>query len=319
MKKALGFIRLTRPPNLITAVSDVLAGVAIAGSLIAVTWGFAIKGRVSLGELLVREPNIRSLYPILMLVLATILLYAGGVVLNDVFDARLDKKERPERPIPSGVVSQRSAAVFGVVLLAMGIISAALSNPSGLFSLSTLIAALIAVFAVVYDRWMKHSRFFGPVTMGMCRGLNLLLGISVYTFAMQFFWYLIFVPVIYIAAITMISRGEVHGGKRTTLYRAAFYYLVVLATILVIAFRNHNADIAVLFIAIFALLVIPPLRKAILDPQAANIGKAVKSGVIGLIAMNASWAAAFGDPYFALAILLLFPVSVGLARLFAVT
>lgn len=49
------------------------------------------------------------------------------------------------------------------------------------------------------------------------------------------------------------------------------------------------------------------------------IGKAVKSGVIALIAMNAAWAAAFGDLYFALLIIILLPVSLLLARMFAVT
>lgn len=319
MKKLLGFIRLTRPPNLLTAVSDVFAGVAIAGSLIAVTWGFAVKGRVSFGQLIFREPNISSLYPILMLALSTVFLYAGGVVLNDVFDAGIDRKERPERPIPSGLISKKSAAVFGVSLLMLGVLAAAFSNRSEPFSMATLLATAIALCAVAYDKWMKHNRLFGPLTMGACRGLNLLLGMTIFPFSMQFFGYLAFIPVIYIAAITMISRGEVHGGKRGTLYRAAFYYLVVIITILVIAFRNHNAGIAALFIAGFVLLVLPPLRRAILNPAGPNIWKAVKSGVIGLIAMNASWAAAFGDPYFAVLIILLLPLSLLLARLFAVT
>ena len=42
------------------------------------------------------------------LLLSSAGLYLGGMVLNDVFDARLDAVERPERPIPSGRVSIRS-------------------------------------------------------------------------------------------------------------------------------------------------------------------------------------------------------------------
>ncbi len=54
-------------------------------------------------------------------------------------------------------------------------------------------------------------------------------------------------------------------------------------------------------------------------PDGAKIGRAVKSGVIGLIMMNASLAAAFGDLIIAGIILLLFPVSFLLAKAFAVT
>jgi 4-hydroxybenzoate polyprenyltransferase len=45
----------------------------------------------------------------------------------------------------------------------------------------------------------------------------------------------------------------------------------------------------------------------------------VKAGILALIVMNASWAAAFGSLYTALFILLLLPLSIFLARLFAVT
>ena len=45
------------------------------------------------------------------------------------------------------------------------------------------------------------------------------------------------------------------------------------------------------------------------------IGKAVKAGVIALIVMNASWAAAFGLPLIVLLIFALLPVSLILAKL----
>jgi 4-hydroxybenzoate polyprenyltransferase len=44
-----------------------------------------------------------------------------------------------------------------------------------------------------------------------------------------------------------------------------------------------------------------------------------EAGVISLIIMNAAWAAAFGDLRLAIFILVLLPVSIVLARLFAVT
>jgi 4-hydroxybenzoate polyprenyltransferase len=308
-----------RLANIVTAVSDILAGVAIGGSLVYLDFARNSSHHIPVSELILQNNSLAPLYPILLLVISTIGLYGGGVVLNDVFDAALDKIERPERPIPSGLIRKSSAAVFGVLLLLTGIAAAALSNPENLFSISTLLAVVIAVAAVVYDKWMKHHNFLGPLTMGFCRGCNLLLGMSIVYYAVEQYWYIALVPVIYIAAITMISRGEVHGGKRTTLYLAAAFYILVVLSILVIALINDELARTLPFVILFSLLIFLPLQKAIIKPTGPRIGMAVKSGVIALIAMNAAWAAAFGDLYLALLIIFLLPVSFLLARLFAVT
>jgi 4-hydroxybenzoate polyprenyltransferase len=155
--------------------------------------------------------------------------------------------------------------------------------------------------------------------MGLCRGLNLLLGMSIFPEALSAYWIISIVPIIYIAAITMISRGEVHGGKKTTLFAAIIFYFIVIASILVTAIGNGSFLYTVGFLVIFIALIFPPLQKALREPKGPLIGRAVKAGVIGLIAMNASWAAAFGAFYFALLILLLLPLSLWLAKLFAVT
>ena len=117
----------------------------------------------------------------------------------------------------------------------------------------------------------------------------------------------------------MVSRGEVHGGNKRTLYAAAILYGVVVAAILVVAVFNQNLLHAIAFLALLAFLIYPPLLKAIKQPSGPLIGKAVKAGVISLIVMNAAWAAAFGNLPLALLILLLLPLSLWLARLFAVT
>lgn len=289
-----------RLANIVTAVSDILAGVAIACFASGIQWT----------EL--------SFLPVLLLVLSTIGLYGGGVVFNDVFDAELDKVERPERPIPSGLISKTSAAFFAAVLLVLAIIAAAFVHEQ-LFSFSSFLATAIAVAALVYDKWGKHHSFLGPLNMGLCRGLNLLLGMSIFAGTLSAYWSISLVPIIYIAAITMISRGEVHGGKKTTLFAAVIFYCIVIACILATAIVNGTLLYAVGFVVLFIALIFPPLQKALKEPKGPLIGKAVKAGVIALIVMNASWAAAFDAFYFALLILLLLPLSIWLAKLFAVT
>jgi 4-hydroxybenzoate polyprenyltransferase len=297
LKKTKAFLQLMRPANIITAVSDVLAGIAISGILFD------------------RSFDANEWWCIVLLCISTMGLYGGGVVLNDVFDAELDKVERPERAIPRGDVKISEAAALGIILLLIGIAASFLCN-----IYAGIIACAIAVAAVVYDKWGKHHLILGPLNMGLCRGLNLLLGISILVSQLSQWWALAFIPVIYIASITMISRGEVHGGSKNLLYAASFFYILVIASILYLAVVNKSGIyFAIVFLLLFAWMIFNPLIKAMKQPSGKNIGKAVKAGVIGLILMNASWASAFNAIYFAIIITLLLPVSIGLAKMFAVT
>lgn len=285
-----------RPANIVTSVADVLAGIAISGYL--------------------ANENFSATYisSILLLSISTIGLYGGGVVFNDVFDAELDKVERPERPIPSGVISKGEASLLGIILFAIGIIAAAIVSV-----LSGLIAVSIIIAALVYDKWSKHHAFAGPFNMGLCRGLNLLLGISIIIPAVSAWWFLAIIPIIYIAAITMVSRGEVHGGSKSTLYFAGLFYCLVIASILFLSSGRDMLWWSVIFLIPFSWMIFSALIKAIRLTSPQNIGKAVRAGVIALIVMDASMAAAFGAIVLAFLIILLLPVSLWLAKIFAVT
>ena len=315
------YLQLMRPANIITAMADILAGFSVS-----TTTYFLFLYHSSLGESVQRLP----LSNLLLLLLATTGLYGGGVVLNDVFDAELDAVERPERPIPSGRVSKKSAATLGIVLLGIGVMTAWLvSLTSGLIALS------VALLAVIYDRWGKHTPL-GPINMGMCRGGNLLLGMSATPYLIAtatelfvqtnqettvgHYWYLALIPITYIAAITTISRGEVHGGNKPALYLAfALYGLVILS----IALLGANSALpfwhCLPFLALFAYFIFPPLLRAFRDRQPRHIGLAVKAGVIALIVMDAAIAASFAGWVYGLLVLALLPLSRYLARTFAVT
>ncbi|MFY0252511.1 UbiA-like protein EboC [Chitinophaga sp. 30R24] len=291
-----------RPANIITAVADILAGVAISGYFINVA---------------LHTDALDLCLPVVCLCLSTIGLYGGGVVFNDVFDAALDSTERPERPIPSGVISKSQAIILGTYLLLVGILAAfavgRITGYAGWLSIS------VAVSALIYDKWGKHHAFLGPINMGLCRGLNLLLGISIVPDALYTYWWMGIIPIVYIAAVTNISRGEVHGGSVRSLRFTAVCYAAVYITMAVLAWLHHHLFTALPFILLFAVMINRPLFKAMNDPSGPNIGKAVKGGIIALVVMNAAWAAAFATLPFALAVLLLLPLSIVLGKLFAVT
>jgi 4-hydroxybenzoate polyprenyltransferase len=287
--KAWPYLQLMRPPNLVTAAADIFAGFAVAGCR---HW---------------------TAFP--WLVLSTVALYAGGVVLNDVFDAKLDAVERPERPIPSGRVKLAVAAAFGALLLALGIGSAAFASKTSAF-----LALFIAVAVVIYNRFSKHVAVLGPVNMGLCRALNLLLGVSAVPVMVVRHWYIGLIPLAYIAAITAVSTGEVHGGKRSTGQLALALLLIVFGSLVALKLTPSFSLIALLpFLALFAWRVLPPFWRAMKTPQPDVIRKAVKAGVLSLIVMDASIAAGYAGIVYGLATLALLLVAGWIAKGLAVT
>lgn len=294
----MAYIRLTRPANIVTAIADILAGFAVSGAATA---------------LFSSEMGI-SPWTLLWLCLATIGLYGGGVAFNDVLDAELDRIERPERPIPSGQVSVTNAAIMASSLLLLGVLAAWQVSVS-----SGIIALTVAVLALLYDAWGKHQLIFGPINMGLCRSGNLLLGVSAVPVMVGEVWYLGLIPLIYIAAITMVSRGEVHGRNKKALQGGLAMYAIIVVVIFLISLNSSDWWQVLPFLALLCYLIFPPLVKALRTQQPEMIGKAVKMGVISLIILNASLASAYAGWEFGIIVSSLLPLSLWIAKKFAVT
>ncbi len=299
MGRLIAHLRLTRPANIITAIADILAGFSVVGAIFLIFTG--------------GENN--TLNELLWLVLSTIGLYGGGVAFNDVFDADLDQIERPERPIPSGQASVTSAAIMAFALLLIGVVAALMVSV-----FSGTVALSVALLAVLYDYWGKHQLVFGPINMGLCRSGNLFLGMSVFPVLAIDNWYLCLIPLFYVAAITMVSRGEVHGKNKRALQGGLLIYTLIIVSIFTLAFVNEAHWIESLpFVLLLGYFIYPPLFKALKQQDPALIGRAVKAAVLSLIILNATLASAFGGWQVGLLILMLMPVSLQLAKAFAVT
>ena len=299
MSSIIAHIKLTRPANIVTAIADILAGAAISGAV----------------YLLIQGMDQGIIKSIAWLILSTIGLYGGGVAFNDVFDAELDSVERPERPIPSGQASVKSAGIMAFLLLLLGVLAA---WQVSVFSAG--IALTVALLAVLYDAWGKHQNIFGPINMGLCRAGNLLLGMSLIEGAVQSYWYIGLIPLLYVAAITMVSRGEVHGQNILALKSGLAIYAVIVGFIFLLAFSNiENWWESLPFLALLSYFIFPPLVKALKYKEPSLIGKSVKAAVLALIIVNAAIAVAFAGWIVGLVILLLLPLSLQLAKGFAVT
>jgi hypothetical protein len=284
-----GYLELLRPANVVTAAADVLAGYAVAGlgNPAALPW----------------------------LLVATTCLYGGGVVLNDYFDRAIDRIERPERPIPSGRVPAASAARLGAVLLIAGVAAASQATRA-----AAGIAAATAGCVLLYDAWGKQRKLFGPVNMGLCRALNLLLGVAAVPAVLSDAWPLALVPLVYIGAVTALSRGEVHGGQRGIAVFALISLMIVLIALLTMTVGPGDRSLAgLLLVLLLAWRVLPPFWRACRTVEPGAIRQAVKAGVLSLVLVDASIGATYAGAVYGLVILATAVVAGGLARLFPVT
>lgn len=295
--RARAYLDLVRVPNLFTAAGDVFAGYLVLSRGLDIDW--------------------RDL---LALVTVSVVLYAGGVVLNDYFDLEVDRLERPERPLPSGRVAPRQAFLLGTGLLGLGCI---LAVAVGLTSL--IVAVVLAGCIVLYDAHGKRIPYVGSANMGACRFLNVLLGASGVAGDRIELWAWSALPVgvivmAYIAAVTVLSTGEVWGGNRG-ISSAVFGTLagVVLAVVwLGLTDRLGHFDYLP-FLAAFAVATLSVVGRVVVDPSAPNIRRAIKVCILSLLLLDAAFAAGAAGLGYGVLVAALIGPAVLAARLFAVT
>jgi len=189
------YLVLVRLPNLFTLPSNILVGMATVSSLAF---------------------TLTSFTQFLLLVTISVLLYCVGIVLNDLYDFDIDKKERPNRPLPSGKISRRSAIVLVAIFSTLALIL------SLHVSFSTLVISSI-LFSVIfgYDKYLKNTQA-GPFTIASARVMNILLGTSVSLRSVDSYsqivtlTFVLIITFVYVSLIGFISRYEVHGFSDNT-------------------------------------------------------------------------------------------------------
>ena len=94
------------------------------------------------------------------------LIAAGGNAINDFFDLKVDEINRPDRPLPSGIVTLEEAKSLWMYTSGAGL---ALSALLGVWNL--IIASFWVVGLYVYSRQLKGTVLVGNVTVALMTGL----------------------------------------------------------------------------------------------------------------------------------------------------
>jgi 4-hydroxybenzoate polyprenyltransferase len=96
---------------------------------------------------------------------AVSLLYVGGMYLNDWRDASYDREHRPERPIPSRLISRNAVLFYALVYFVVAGVITAFIQPASLWWVLGLIVCITA-----YDLHHKKNSM-SPWVMAGCRAL----------------------------------------------------------------------------------------------------------------------------------------------------
>jgi geranylgeranylglycerol-phosphate geranylgeranyltransferase len=129
-----GFFKLTRPINsFVAGLAAIVAYLIDTGTIIPET---------------------------LFLFVIVVLITSAGNVINDFFDAEIDAINRPDRPIPSGVVSRGAARGFAVTLFLTGILVSFFTN-----SLCIGIAIFNSLILIAYAAKLKSTPLSGNIAV----------------------------------------------------------------------------------------------------------------------------------------------------------
>jgi 4-hydroxybenzoate polyprenyltransferase len=208
-------------------------------------------------------------------VAAAALFIMAGMALNDVADKDVDARERPDRPIPSGAVSLRSAWALSLGMMAVGLGLLAAVHP-----LSALCGLALCAAIFAYNFLLKGGPL-GPAAMGLCRGLNLLTGMSLAWSALPPVWPRSVVLSLlslwaYIALVTFLARDEVGGNsrRRASLFLAGLgLWFAAWAAAAMLWFRGEHG-LAFAWLGLL-LCLRNPLRDLAKEPSPRHTGKAV--------------------------------------------
>ncbi len=274
--KFFAWLQLLRAPNLFTVPGDVAAGYFLAGGA---AFGF------------------RGVAP----AVASICFYAYGLLCNDLFDLEEDRRERADRPLPAGRVDVRAVGIVAAICAAIGLGLCATGGQAAQFVSLALAGAIL-----LYDSWLKRLPVFGALNMGLCRGLNVLLGAA---FGLAFTAQAILAAAItamYIAAVTNLARHETKGDA--SMIAKSLPLLTLLLSAFVFSMQRPQVDLPAFFlflgIAIIAVghvtfrlnqgVPLPPsigaMIRALLPIQAAfcassNTGWCGKGTAVALLAL----------------------------------
>ncbi len=148
-------------------------------------WAYARLGRVWNGALVVASVLVGAFFAaggksqiapwmssgVYLGSLSAFLIATGAYALNDFFDWKIDKINKPTRPIPAGDVSGREALILGILCILGGVVTAYFINIKSFFA-----AFISGLFVAQYAMAFKRVMILGHVVTAFLSAFGFLFG-----------------------------------------------------------------------------------------------------------------------------------------------
>lgn len=254
---------LGRTSNLPTVWTNVLAGWFLAGG----SWDWQIA----------------------WLMLGVSALYLGGMTLNDAFDVKWDRKHAPDRPVPSGAISERAVWMLGWGWMVAGVVVI------GFFTYAGIAWLVGLVLAILFYDWV-HKKWAGAMwVMGACRTLvylvagssviqpgPVLAAVATMGIALGF----------YVAAITLLAKGERKKADRSK--GSLLVPVLLLAPLLIVALELVLRDKAEFEVSLWSPVILGAAAIFVVwsiwigrRRLARNVGQGVTTLLAGIVVVDA--------------------------------
>jgi hypothetical protein len=262
------YLVLVRLPNLFTLPSNILVGIAAISSLAF---------------------TLTSFIQFLLLVTISVLLYCVGIVLNDLYDFDIDKKERPNRPLPSGKISRRSAiglvAIFSTLALILSL----------LVSFSTLVISSILFLTIFgYDKYLKNTHA-GPLTIASARVMNILLGTSVSFRSVDSYsqivtlTFVLIITFVYVSLIGFISRYEVRGfSDNAKLLLPPAIVAIIISSIILFSLMGFFKLESLIILSLFSFIMLISFSR-IYRRDSGRTQQIVRNMILSIIVLDSTF------------------------------
>ena len=269
MSKTIDLMLLTRPVNSIMVGFAVIVGISVSA------------------------PNQLLSVPALLGFLTGFLISSYSMIVNDCYDLEVDRINSPDRPLASGRIHPRTAAVFAGIMLTLGLIS------SILIGLDTfIIASVFAAIAWIYNYQGKKQMLLGNMMVAASVAIPYIYGgATVGMIDDRLLWFLALTSFLAATGREIIKTiADVDGdaarqvksiarvyGSRIAAYAGAFFFLGAVGSTVIPILVGEVGIVFTVLILIPDILFIYAAVRIIMDYSKLKALQIKKLALIGMI------------------------------------
>lgn len=199
----------------------------------------------------------------------------------------------------------KNSIVTGIILSCLTLLVALMVSPWTAF-----LAVAISLGAFGHSFLTARHPIYGLLGFALYRASCIILGISIIPHALQQYWYVTLIPIIYLAIAIVYAQKKVEESTGHSELPIVLGILVVFESLFQMYFvSGYDIFKALLFVIILARQILPPYFKSFYEPTSETIAIATNAFWVGIFLLDATIAAGFSNWFYALLVLSMLPIA----------